>query len=303
MASILGLSEHHQAQVVAYMRFVRFHRSQQLRAIDSCFNDVKCSRLGEDTYTNYEVEELLDGLLQVIRGDMESELINMAHTNILLIRQMFQQSENWHLKLRADVSELENVELLEKIKLFEEQEFSCKKKDSPVRVKLMPMNESGGSDLLQMRITELEEENVRLKQKLSRLENQALDILNEKEKLSEKLISSERQLNSVPNSQQQKSNNDDIIQDLEKQMADMKTELQLSEDTKPKLKAVETDLCDTKQKLLKVNEMLELAEKEMEKKISQTAPVKNLKLMLQKKNEQIKELRKRLSMYEETEEV
>ncbi|CAI9724244.1 Hypothetical predicted protein [Octopus vulgaris] len=272
MTSVLGLNEHHQAQVVAYMRFVRFHRSQQLRAINSCFNDVKCSRLTEDTYTNYEVEELLDGLLQVIRGDMESELINMAHTNILLLRQMFQQSENWHLKLKADISELENVELLEKIKLFEEQEFSSKKKDSPVRVKLMPMNESGGSDLLQMRITELEEENARLKQKLSRLEGQ-------------------------------KPDDDGIIQDLEKQMTDLKSELQMNKDTQPKLLAVESDLSDTKQELLKVNEMLELAEKEMEKKVSQTAPFKNLKSMLQKKNEQIKELRQRLSKYEETEDA
>ncbi|XP_014770725.1 leucine zipper transcription factor-like protein 1 [Octopus bimaculoides] len=303
MTSVLGLNEHHQAQVLAYMRFVRFHRSQQLRAISSCFNDVKCSRLTEDTYTNYEVEELLDGLLQVIRGDMESELINMAHTNILLLRQMFQQSENWHLKLKADISELENVELLEKIKLFEEQEFSSKKKDSPVRVKLMPMNESGGSDLLQMRITELEEENARLKQKLSRLEGQAIDVLNQKEKLSERLILSEKQLKNIPNWQHQKPDNDEVIQDLEKQMTDLKTELQMNQNTQPKLLAVESDLSVTKQELLKVNEMLELAEKEMEKKVSQTAPFKNLKSMLQKKNEQIKELRQRLSKYEETEDA
>ena len=47
--------------------------------------------------------------------------------------------------------------------------------------------------------------------------------------------------------------------------------------------------------LLKVREMLEMAEKELEKKVSQTAPFKNLKQMLQKKNEQMKDLRRRLS--------
>ena len=66
-----------------------------------------CS-LVEDTFTVDEVEEMLDGLLTVVRGEVEGELINTAHTNVLLLRQVFQQAEKWHLKLQADISELEN---------------------------------------------------------------------------------------------------------------------------------------------------------------------------------------------------
>ena len=51
---------------------------------------------------------MLDGLLTVVRSEVESELINTAHTNVLMMRQMFQQAEKWHLKLQADISELEN---------------------------------------------------------------------------------------------------------------------------------------------------------------------------------------------------
>ena len=51
---------------------------------------------------------MLDDLLEVVHGDVESELINTAHTNVLLLRQLFQQAEQWHLKLQADISELEN---------------------------------------------------------------------------------------------------------------------------------------------------------------------------------------------------
>lgn len=51
---------------------------------------------------------MLDGLCAVVRGDVESELINAAHTNVLLLRQVFSQAEKWHLKLQADISELEN---------------------------------------------------------------------------------------------------------------------------------------------------------------------------------------------------
>ena len=66
------------------------------------------NRLNEDTFTIDEVEEMLDGLLAVVRGEVESELINTAHTNVLLLRQVFIQAEKWHLKLQADISELEN---------------------------------------------------------------------------------------------------------------------------------------------------------------------------------------------------
>ena len=78
----------------------------------SCINynsdDFLLCRLTEDTYTIDEVDELLDDLLEVVHGDVESELINTAHTNVLLLRQLFQQAEQWHLKLQADISELEN---------------------------------------------------------------------------------------------------------------------------------------------------------------------------------------------------
>lgn len=51
---------------------------------------------------------MLNDLLGVVRGEVELELLNSAHTNVLLMRQMFLQAEKWHLKLQADISELEN---------------------------------------------------------------------------------------------------------------------------------------------------------------------------------------------------
>lgn len=122
---------------------------------------------------------MLDGLLAVVHGEVETEFINTAHTNVLLLRQLFQQAEKWHLKLNADVSELENRyivnltvlsliqfslwlgcrifltvcfrELLEKIAEFEEMEFAgARKKDLGFSGRLEPMNESGGSALLNM---------------------------------------------------------------------------------------------------------------------------------------------------------
>lgn len=167
MAGSLGLNDHHQATTVNYMRFARYQRGQRLRSVDACFEDLKSSRLFEDTYTVDEVTEMLDGLLAVVRGEVDDELLNTAHTNVLLLRQLFQQAEKWHLKLQADISELQNRELLEKIRDFEEAEFTGVSRDTDLSAltstKLEPLNESGTSALLSMKIQELEEENERLR--------------------------------------------------------------------------------------------------------------------------------------------
>lgn len=77
-----------------------------LLVIKRCF--FKPCRLDETTYTIDEVKDMLTNLLISVQGELEAELINSAHTNVLLLRQMFIQAEKWHLKLSADISELEN---------------------------------------------------------------------------------------------------------------------------------------------------------------------------------------------------
>lgn len=62
----------------------------------------------EETFTIDEVSDILDGLQTVVHSEVESELINTAYTNVLLLRQIFSQAEKWYLKLQTDISDLEN---------------------------------------------------------------------------------------------------------------------------------------------------------------------------------------------------
>lgn len=55
---------------------------------------------------------------------------------------MCRQAENWHLKLDADISELENRDLLDKIQRFEERQFVLKK-DKP-NIKLESLSQGAG---------------------------------------------------------------------------------------------------------------------------------------------------------------
>lgn len=293
MASELGVNEHHQNQVINYIRFARYQRGQRLRAVDICFEDLKDSRLTDETFTIDEVTEMLDGLLTVVRSEVESELINTAHTNVLMMRQMFQQAEKWHLKLQADISELENRELLEQIKEFEEREFAGTKRDTEfVPKKLEPVNETGGTALLHMKIEELQEENEQLKSRLCKVDKEFAAMM-----ASQGALSSE--LARASGGAQGQQGDGAGVDALRKKMTGLESEIEAERRKGMQTaESAEKDLANTKHELLRIREMLDLAEKELERKVSQTAPFKNLKSMLQKKNDQIKDLRKRLSKHE-----
>ena len=79
----------------------------------------------EDTYTLEEVLEMLESLQSIVRGEVESELINTAHTNVLLLRQVFSQAEKWYLNLQADISELENRYARKESSKLARNTFSC----------------------------------------------------------------------------------------------------------------------------------------------------------------------------------
>ncbi|XP_019488514.1 PREDICTED: leucine zipper transcription factor-like protein 1 isoform X1 [Hipposideros armiger] len=186
----LGLNEHHQNEVINYMRFARSKRGLRLKTVDSCFQDLKESRLVEETFTADEVSEVLSSLQAVVHSEVESELINTAHTNVLLLRQLFSQAEKWYLKLQTDISELENRELLEQVAEFEKAEFTTSNKKPIIDIikpKLAPLNEGGTAELLNKEILRLQEENVKLKARLKTIEIQATNVLDEKSKLERAL--------------------------------------------------------------------------------------------------------------------
>ncbi|XP_047468043.1 leucine zipper transcription factor-like protein 1 isoform X2 [Mugil cephalus] len=289
----LGFNEHHQNEVINYMRFARSKRVLRLKTIDSCFEELKDSRLVEETFTVDEVRDMLDGLQAVVRGEVEMELINTAHTNVLLLRQLFSQAEKFYLRLQSDISELENRELLEQVAVFEKTDFKTTDKinQETSKPKLAPLNEGGVSELLNKEISRLQEENDKLKARLRTLETQAMSALDERTRAERAL----KDLQKVQGEQQE-------ISSLENTVAALKEDYERSlSATAASQKDLQENLISAKHELLRVQEQLALAEKELDKKFQQTAAYRNMKEILTKKNEQIKEIRKRLQRYEPNE--
>ncbi|XP_060920564.1 leucine zipper transcription factor-like protein 1 isoform X2 [Labrus bergylta] len=288
-----GFNEHHQNEAINYMRFARSKRLLRLKTIDSCFEELKDSRLVEETFTVDEVREMLDGLQAVVRGEVEMELINTAHTNVLLLRQLFSQAEKFYLRLQSDISELENRELLEQVAEFEKTDFKTTDKinQETSKPKLAPLNEGGVSELLNKEITRLQEENDKLKARLRTLESQAMSALDERTRAERAL----KDLQKVQGEQQEINCLEDTVAALREDY-----ERSLSANAMSQ-KDLQENLISAKHELLRVQEQLALAEKELDKKFQQTAAYRNMKEILTKKNEQIKEIRKRLQRYEPNE--
>ncbi|XP_030625856.1 leucine zipper transcription factor-like protein 1 [Chanos chanos] len=294
-----GFNEHHQNEIVNYMRFARSKRVLRLKTIDSCFQDLRDSRLVEETFTVDEVTDMLDGLQAVVHGEVETELINTAHTNVLLLRQLFSQAEKFYLRLQTDISELENRELLEQVAELEKTDFKSSNKvnQETSKPKLAPLNEGGVSELLNKEIARLQEENDKLKARVRTLETQAMSALDDRSK-------AERALRDLQKTQgdQQLALRCQEINKLEDTVATLQADLQKSLSANANSqKDLQESLISAKHDLLRVQEQLALAEKELEKKFQQTAAYRNMKEILTKKNDQIKELRKRLQKYESDE--
>ena len=93
---------------MSYVKFAKYQRGQCLKSVKLAVNDTKEIRVNDDTFTAEEVEEIIEAVHESVTSEVETELINSAHTNILLLKQLFTQAEKWHLNLDTDMSELEN---------------------------------------------------------------------------------------------------------------------------------------------------------------------------------------------------
>ena len=303
--SDLGLNAHHEEEVKKYLKFARYNRNQQLRTVDGCFDDLKASRLNEETFTLDEVEEIVDNLKTVVRSSVESELNNDAHTNVLMLVQLFNQAEKWHLKLLTDVSELENQKLLKEVAEFEEnvnkpnQSKGLASTLISQKPKLEPLNEGGSTPLLQMEINRLTEENEQLKNKLANTEQSALQSSKESSKLRSDLEQARAKPQANTQPEQSGKNAEEQVTMLSEKIASLSGSLRDAEGAyQNKCSSLEEEVANAKHYILALQHEIEVLTAESEKRFADTTQFKNLKKMLEQKNSQLKDFRKRLKNYE-----
>merc|ERR1719383_1420257 len=158
--------------------------------------------------------------------------------------------------------------------------------------KLEPIQDGGADKLLQAEIKRLNEENEKLRDRLKSTAQKTSAFLEEKSRMRE-------QLEKMQTTMKSRGNGGGDTAELERQLRQLKTDMEKSMSSSSRTEEqLGGELTSAKHQLLKVREQLEMAEQELERKFSQTGAYQNMKKMLAQKNNQIKDLRKSLSKYE-----
>lgn len=281
--------------ISGYSQLNRYQRQQYIRSVESAINDIIQAKLIEDTYNRDEVTEILTNVRSTVLDELEAELINILQSNLLMLCQLFQQAEKWHLQMNIDFSEIQNKDLLQMVKNIENIPL---KPDKP---KLSPLstNVEKTSEVLRLEILSLKNENKQLLEDIKNLQEKVLTSKQESENIifkceeKDKLIQELKEtIEKCSKSNLLDSGSSVKEQDAEKILEDYDTVLK---------EQIARELEEMKRKMDAAQSQLTLAEMELEKKFSNTAAYNNMKMIISKKNEQIKELRNRLMNYESLE--
>jgi N-glycosylase/DNA lyase len=124
----LGVNEHHEEIIRHYVHFSREQKTVGLRSFRAAANDFKTQRLSDEAMmTVNEVNDFLDEFVEILEKEFEQELTHQYRVNALLIKQIFQQAEQWFLKLNPNFDQLENRRLIDLIRDYEQHQLNTKK--------------------------------------------------------------------------------------------------------------------------------------------------------------------------------
>ena len=120
----LDVNEHNREIIRRYVHFAREQQAVGIRSFRAAADDFKNQRLSDEPMmTVNEVNDLIDELLDLLEQEFEQEFTHQYRVNILLIKQLFQQAEQWFLKLNPNFDQLENRRLIDLIRDYEKQQF------------------------------------------------------------------------------------------------------------------------------------------------------------------------------------
>lgn len=110
----------------------------------------------DPTYSQDEVQEILNEVKQHTLSDAESEMISVAHSNVALLTQYLSQAEQWHLTMTApDLQRIDDRQVLDGINKFEIEKLDTVGSNIKSAQKLAPMMDAGVTALLHQEIERL----------------------------------------------------------------------------------------------------------------------------------------------------
>ncbi|MEW5305844.1 MAG: hypothetical protein WDW36_008359 [Sanguina aurantia] len=116
----MSLSEEHELQIQAYLRFAKLKRDQHVREFTTVQHDFQSGRIrAGDMYNYQELKDIFTDLESETSTLVTKEIQNAYHTNALLVKLLLSQAQESGVELLVDTAQLENELLLRAISASE----------------------------------------------------------------------------------------------------------------------------------------------------------------------------------------
>lgn len=257
-SSFQSLPNHTQQSLVDYLKFLHHQVQLSKKSLSASLDEFQNQELPflsdrAIQYTNDEITDSLAHIREKYLEEFEKESKSIQYLQLELLRQLLVEAETQNVKLKLNLSKVEDEELISKVQHLD------KTLHEPKNKKLTPLGRSS-MDVAQ-EIEMLKTQNSNIRKKLKKTQEELQTSKNENEELKRKF----------------QGDIDSIHGDAQKSVSQLQEEL--------------------KESKLQVRNM----QKELSQKVQQTQQFQNIQQMLRSKNEQLKELRERLSKYETVE--
>lgn len=273
----MDLNEVHQEQISKYLALLRQKRQRQVREVEEIIAEVHETRCQEDVFNSGDVQSAVDASSAQVVQHVVEEYDRVVGGCAVLLSSYMGGAEGSGLLVETDISTVQDEAALRQVSQLDVGRRSLMQQRSGTLAPLAPVY-SNNPDVVR-EVQELKEENRQWADKLARVQAQVEEVISERERLAMELDSAVQNLEHLKNSQ---------LQGLANPQQDAH------------LEQVESRL-NQEQTLLyqKHTEVEEMKRRQDAMVVQDSAQFKELKKVVAKKNEQIRELRQRLARYEQ----
>lgn len=271
----MDLNDVHKAQISRYFAFFKGKRDRHVKEIADIAEDIKDDRCSDDVYNRDDVQSIMDSYCIQVSASVKEELEKVANLSAVYVSQLLQQAQISGLQLETDISIIEDQSRIDSIQ--ELAKFGAAP-PQPKRASLPQLSAQGYSNdpnLLQ-ECQDLKEENRKMADRFQQMQTQTTELLRERASLSSEL--------------------EKVKENFKRVRAEMSA--QGGTASAQGIQEIETSVVETKKMLDDKKAECEEMRQDLKKRLGDSAQFRELKAIIAKKNQMIKDLRARLAQYE-----
>lgn len=272
-------------QVKSFISFFSRKRDLTCSELDAVFRDNKETRLMDDMFSKDEVEGVLDGVLIDTKDTVRKELERATKMAALVVEQLLNAGTAAGVDLSIDMSKAEDEGLLSRVGTASTASAEADMKLKGSAVKLDSIRDEHAATVAEL--DRLREENKKLNERYMMMQTRATSAVKEVSDLNQQLARAEGDLESERSRSKSvavvKPGDDPKVAELEERVRRLEGDLEASESARKEAESTAAAAPSSPDKGVPV---------------SQTKQFRQLKDMLQKKNQQLTEARRRLAKYE-----